>query len=297
MKNSMLRKLICTWWLVFVGTVASAQTVNNEKSTDSGEMEVGTSFDYTSGSYGGNAKVEELGVPLILFYKTGRMSYKLSVPYLIVRGPNDVVPIDSGSIICNNDRSGRGGGSNSGPGSSSDSLDDCDDDETTEAERTTRSGLGDVQVEIAYDVPELTQDGPTLALTGKIKFGTANASKGLGTGKNSYSLQADVAKQFGSFTALTGVGYRVFQKIVGTPLKNTPFISLGGSWQISDSTGIKLIYDRRWPIEAGALPAAELTATLSRDLGKDWRMEAYLLNGLTDASADLAAGLVIARKF
>jgi hypothetical protein len=296
LKNTVMNKLICALGLALVGTVASAQTASNEKSADAGEMEVGTSFDFTSGTYGGNAKVEELSVPLILFYKTGRMSYKLSVPYLIVRGPSDVVPIDSGSIICN-DRSGRGGGSNSGPGSSSDSLDDCDDDASTEAERTTRSGLGDVQVEIAYDVPEFMQDGPTLALIGKIKLGTASASKGLGTGKNSDSLQADVAKQFGSFAALSGVGYRVYQRLVGTTLKNTPFVSLGGSWQINESTGIKLVYDRRWPVEAGALHAAELTATLSRALDKDWRMEAYLLNGLTDASADLAAGLVIARKF
>ena len=165
------------------------------------------------------------------------------------------------------------------------------------SQRSTRSGLGDVQLEIAYELPEFREGGPTLELIGKVKLGTASASKGLGTGKNSYSLQADAAQPFGNFSVLGGIGYRGYEKIAGAALKNTPFVALGGKWQFGDASSVKLVFDRRWPVEAGSVHAAELTATLEHEFGQAWRMEFYLLKGLTNASADLGAGLVVARRF
>lgn len=305
-----MKKLLRGGWvaafgMAFVGTAMSQAASGAPQAADSGagELEIGTGFDIASGKYGGSARVDELSVPLILRYKTGSLGYKLTVPFLRVAGPADAVPLDGGTVICT-DSSGSGGG-NSGPGSRNSgrgSLDDCDDDNgvpgsASGSQRSTRSGLGDVQLEITYELPEFREGGPTLELTGKIKLGTASASKGLGTGKNSYSLQADAAQPFGNFSVLGGIGYRVYEKITGAALKNTPFVALGGKWRFGDATSVKLVYDRRWPVEAGSVHAAELTATLEHELGRNWRLETYLLKGITNASADLGAGLVIARQF
>lgn len=74
----------------------------------------------------------------------------------------------------------------------------------------TESGLGDVVAGITvYDV--FRSDDGTLALdfTGKVKFGTADETVGLGSGETDYSVQAEVYKAIGRSGFSTGVGYKV----------------------------------------------------------------------------------------
>ncbi len=263
------------------------------------EFEVGTGLELVSGKYGGSVRVDELSVPLILRQQRGRLGLKLIVPFVHLSGPSGAVPIGQGAVICD-DRRSRSGGDKRGRGSGNsgrNDLDDCDDDPATAAQRSTRSGLGDVQIEIAYAVPEPAAAGPALELIGKLKLGTASARKGLGTGKHSGSLQADLSQGFGSFRVLGTLGYRVFQRVDGVALKNAPFGAVGGEWAFDGGATLKLVCDHRRPVEAGARAANEVTLSFERRIGGAWRLEAYVLKGLSDASADLGTGLVIARRF
>ncbi len=305
--------LLSATLLVALPSAAQGNTDKTQASEpEAGTLEVGVGFDATSGKYGGTVRIDERSVPLVVRYKRGRMTYKLSIPFVRVTGPADVVRVDSGVVICDESRSsgsssGSGSG-NSGSGSGSGgsgssgrgSLDDCESSvpgATTAATRTTRSGLGDVQIEVAYEVPEIREGGPTLEVISKIKLGTASTRKGLGTGTNAYSVQVDAAQPFGDNALLAGVGYRVYEKITGTMVKNTPFFSFGGKRQLSDTTSLKVVYERRQPVEVGTSHAAELTATLESQWRAGWRMEAYLFKGLSKASADVGAGFVVARQF
>ena len=46
-------------------------------------------------------------------------------------------------------------------------------------------------------------------MTARIKFGTADAASGLGTGRNDYTLQFLVGRDIGNFTPTFEAGYRV----------------------------------------------------------------------------------------
>jgi hypothetical protein len=238
-------------------------------------------------------------VPLMLRYKSGNLAVKLIAPYLRVRGPADAVPIYPGAVICDDDS----GGSNSGSGSRNrgrGSLEDCESSAPgapAAAQRTSRSGSGDLQLEVGYEFADLTSSGLSMELIGKLKLGTASTRKGLGTGKNAYSLQADFTQEFGPWAALGGAGCRVYERVAGATLRNTPYFSLGAMRSFGDAASVKLVYENRWPVESGAARASELTATLEAELSSSWRMEAYLLKGFSTASANLGTGLLIARRF
>jgi hypothetical protein len=302
-KTLLAKRLLGGASLLFVAA-ASAQASDQDGAT----FDVGIGLDAASGNYGGTVRVDERSVALVMRYKRNGLTYKASVPYLRVVGPIDVVRIDGGAVICDDSRGGRRGrgrgGSGSGSGSddsSSDrgSLDDCASSPatTTATERVGRSGLGDVQLELGWELPEWRAGGPSVELISKIKLGTASTRKGLGTGKNTYSVQADVAQAFGDNALLAGVGFRVYEKIAGINVKNTPFFSFGGKRQFGESSSLKVVIERRQPVEVGTTHAAELIATFEGQWRAAWRMEAYVFKGLTSASADVGAGLVLARSF
>jgi len=53
-----------------------------------------------------------------------------------------------------------------------------------------------------FDVLSSSSGDLAMDLTGKIKFGTADEDKGLGTGEQDYSLQADVFRFFDGATLM-----------------------------------------------------------------------------------------------
>ena len=206
-------------------------------------------------------------MPLILRQQRGKLGLKLTVPFVRVSGPSGAVPIGDGGVVCDDrlSRSGSGNGGRGSGSSGSNSVDDCDDDPTTASQRTTRAGLGDVEVEAAYALLESAVNDLAVDLIGTVRLGTASASKGLGTGKHSGSLQADVSQGFGSFKVLGTLGYRVFQRVDGVLLKNAPFAAISGQWAFDGGATLKLVYDHHRPVELGArfCPGsdAELRAT------------------------------------
>ena len=297
-----IAKFILPWGLFFAGgTLAQDQPGERPVATPAGAFSVSTGFDYTTGKYGGDAAVDEIDVPLTLRYSTENFIYKLTVPYLRVTAPTNVTRIDRGVVICDNRRGSGNGGGGSGSGGSGGGVDDtcpaASFTATTSAERTTQSGLGDVLAVITYEVPEIKPSGLLIDVTGKVKFGAADESKGLGTGKNAYTLQTDLSQPLGDFTLLGGVGYKWRQKPAGTTLRNSAFASLGGAYKFSGDTSVELLFDYRQPVADGATHGAELTTTIYHRISKDWRVSAYLLKGLTDASADWGAGILVTRHF
>jgi hypothetical protein len=114
----------------------------------------------TSGRYGGDVDIEDLYVPLTASAYYGRFAFRLTVPYLSVSAPE-------GTVI-------YGSSGEPLPGS---------------GELTTESGLRDVIGSVTvYDVIYSQRFGLAMDLTGKVKLGTADEDKGLGSGENDYNV-------------------------------------------------------------------------------------------------------------
>jgi len=226
-----------------------------------------TGLDYSTGKYGGTESTDILYIPLIGKYEADKYTLKLTVPYLQITGPGNVVR-DVGQV---------------GTASS-----------TT---RTRQSGLGDVVAAGTYNMYDGRANGTLVDVTAKIKFGTADDAKGLGTGEKDYSLQAELYKTLGKNTVFGTLGYKVMGSPTGVTLRNVFYGSLGAGHKYSQETSAGLILDLREKASAAGHAQQELTAYVSHKLGRTWKAQAYAVKGFSDGSPDWGAGAMVTAAF
>ena len=148
-----------------------------------------------------------------------------------------------------------------------------------------------------FDVVANRELGIALDVTAKIKFATADETKGLGTGETDYSVQADVYKFFDRITLLGTAGYKVRGDPANVDLENVFFGSVGGIYNFTPETRGGLIYDYRESAYATGDSIRELTGFVSRPINDDWRLQFYALTGFSDSSPDFGGGMLIKRAF
>lgn len=227
-------------------------------------LSMGTEF--TSGTYGGDVDIEDTYVPLTAKLDYGNVAFRLTVPYLSVDAPEGTIFDPGGEPL---------------PGSGA---------------MNTESGLGDVIGSVTFfDVINSQRLGLAMDLTGKVKFGTADEDKGLGTGENDYTIQADFYKFVDQFTWLGSVGYKVRGDPTGIDLENVLMASLGGAYKFTPDVNAGLFFDYRESAINGSDSIQELSGFVSRRINEDWRVQVYALTGFTDSSPDWGAGLQIKR--
>src|SRR5258708_8524601 len=132
-----------------------------------GEVSAGLGVNYSSGKYGTSADTRILSIPLSARYESDLWTLKLTVPYLSVTGPANVVP-GVGRI----DSAGR-------------------PRRRTFAGTTTESGLGDTVASATYKAYYDAGTKRGLDLTRRLKLPTAQPANGLGTASTAASVQVD----------------------------------------------------------------------------------------------------------
>lgn len=241
-------------WFVFSLSVSIASAQD-----DNLQIRLSTGIDFTSGDYGNTEDIEDTYVPLTVAVDRGRLGYRLIVPYLRVSSPSDSVGAAAGS-----------------------------------GARITESGLGDIVGSVTlYDVISNRDRGIALDFTGKIKFATADEFKGLGTGEHDYSVQADFYRFLDQLTLLGSAGYKLRGDPVGLDLENVLFASVGGLYRFGRKTRLGLLYDYRESAFADGEAIREVTGFVSKQLNDKWRMQFYVLNGLSNSSPDWGAGILL----
>src|ERR1700720_2360930 len=177
-------------------------------SMQSGGFSLTTGADYSTGKYGGTASTDILYVPLTGAYEMDKWLFKLTVPYIRVTGPGNVVR-----------GVGRIKNKAAAPGNTT----------------TTQSGLGDVVAGVTRNLIDVTSSGTLVDLTGKIKFGTADAGKALGTGENDYGAQIDLTQRVSSaLSAFGSIGYKFVGSPTGAELKNVVYGEGGAAVKLSE---------------------------------------------------------------
>lgn len=232
-------------------------------------LTLATGFDYTSGKYGGTEKTQILYVPFIAKYETGPWALKLTVPYIRITGPGNVVGAGADRVTL--------------PGGA--------------AGRRTESGLGDVVASAFYGVLTERSASFGLDLGAKVKLGTADETKGLGTGQNDFSLQADAYKPIGQLTLFGSLGHRWYGDPPGIDLRNVFYWSVGGSYRLSGEASAGLAYDYRPAITAGGGEISELTAFVTRRMTREWKLQPYFVLGFGRASPDWGGGAQLAYSY
>ena len=228
------------------------------------DLRFSTGIEYSSGKYGGTDDIEELYVPFTFRAGLDRVGLRLTVPYLRVTAPADTVITDPGTEPL--------------PGSGA---------------TVTDSGLGDVIGAMTlYDIYVSDTANFVVDATGKIKFGTADETRGLGTGENDYTLQLDAYRFFDRLSLQATAGYRWRGDPPGLDLNDVFIASVGGAYLATADSLFGMYFDYREPSVSGLDDIQELSGFASFRLGRAWRMELYAFAGLTDSSTDVGGGIL-----
>jgi len=228
-----------------------------------------TGVEHSSGDYGSDSTVEDIYVPIKLYYSTGSIGYSVTVPYLSVRAPTGTIVTNSqGEIIVGD-----------GP-------------------KETQSGVGDVIAAITFYDVFVSQSGNFIVdASVKVKLGTADEEEGLGSGENDYSGQVNAFQYFDEFSLAATIGYKLRGEPADFDLDNVWFGSLGADYRFTSDTkgGVSFYYRQSSYTDSEA--AKELSVFVSHRVDRDWRVQVYAVKGLSDSSPDLAGGLMVKYYF
>ncbi|QNK00796.1 transporter [Dyella telluris] len=252
---------------------------------DSSTIKVGAGIDYTTGNYGTSTTTDITQVPVIFGYDIDRWSFKLDVPYIHVTGADNVIP--GIGPVKNSNPKGRGHGKGNASGSTT---------PTTETAGSA-SGLGDITAAATYEAYRDTSAQFGIDVTGKIKFGTADADKGLGTGKNDYSFAVDSYKGFGKWTVFGGVSYTWLGSSQYLRLNDVFGANVGASYKLDTHSSFGAYYDYREKASDTSFARNELTGYYAYKFAAGWKAQAYVTKGFTDGSPDWGVGATVAYSF
>jgi hypothetical protein len=252
--------------LVLAGAAAARGQSPDSPTAPAPVLTLGTGFDYSRGDYGYATDTEVFMVPLNLSYETGPWLFRASLPWLRVDGPASTV---TGSPI---------GGVPGRPVTSSE------------------SGMGDATLGATYRVGQVFEN-VHLDLTGRVKFGTADVDKGLGTGKMDHYFQADFARSLGATTPFLSVGYRSMGASPQYPLRDGLYFSGGLVYRYSLYTSFGAAYDWRQRLIRGGDHASEAMVFLSHRFDDRWNVQTYALTGFSQASPDFGGGFMLNYRY
>lgn len=242
----------------------------------SDRFSVGTGFDYSSGKYGNPDATQILYVPVIGQYETDSWTLKLTVPYLRVTSPGGVIK-GFGRITSSSNTGGPRFG-------------------RTASGTSSNSGLGDVVASADY---AFYSAGPfSLDVVGKIKFGTASADLGLGTGEDDYSAQIDGYYSLVSNTSLFATaGYKLVGAPSGVSVNNVAFGTVGSEVKLSDTARVGVMFDFEQKVAAAGSNQEEATLYATQELSKNLKLQESLSKGFSDGSPDYSIGVTLKHYF
>ncbi len=271
-------------WMIVGGLLLIGAPAAHAATSDSDQLSLTAGADYSSGKYGTNTNTDIWSVPVTAAYQTDRWTFKLTVPYINISGASNVIP-GVGKVKNGNPR-GRGhgkGGLPPVPGTTTSSG--------------SASGLGDVTASVGYELFTSADRTFGLDLTGKVKFGTADEDKGLGTGKNDYGLSLDTYKVVGDWTAFGGVGWMKYSSSQYIQLRNAFNANVGAEYKLSSNDGIGAYYYYRERIATGGASQSELTGYWNHKFSSNLRLQAYAMGGFSDGSPDYGVGASLKYSF
>lgn len=233
---------------------------------DAGTWSAETSVNYSSGKYGTPTSTEVISIPLNVAYDKGPWTLKLTVPYVRITGSSDVVV-------------GIG------------------DTSTTTAVVRTASGLGDIVTAATYNFYNNAASQFGANATGKVKFGTGDSAKGLGSGVNDYSVILDVYQKVNQLIFFGGISYTVLGSTTAIPLRNVFSLNGGSTLTLDEKSSVGFTYDYLQKSSATSDAQSALTAFYAHKFNKSWKIQAYLLKGFSDGSPDWGGGVSVGYAF
>lgn len=234
-----------------------------------GEFGVSLGAEYTTGEYGGTTSTDIWYFPLSLRYETGRWLWWVTIPYLIVEGPGNVIIMGGGGM-----------GSHM----------------TATTTSRTESGLGDIIAAASYRVLTESENRPAIDVAGKVYLGTADEDRGLGTGENDFAAQVSATKDLRALTVSGTVGYLYTGDPAGMTYRDIFYGRVDVEHDFNRHT-LGAAFEAQEATLAGNDRPAKVIGYFSTRPGEHTKLTAYLLHGLSDSSPDWGLGVTFAFQY
>ena len=228
------------------------------------QFSISSGATYLVGDYGLSDDTSVLYFPLTGKYRKENWTFKLTVPYLVKKGPRNVL-VGIGSAGT----------------------------QSTVLKTTTESGLGDIVTSIRYNLFYHQTWNTLIDLEGKVKFGTASGSKALGTGETDYALNVGIYKVFDKITPYTRAGYQFYGDSPRSRLNDGIFGSAGISYKLTPTTTGGLDFSLREKAFSSGTTRRQLVGYVSHKLDKHWTLGGHIIKGFGRSSLDWGGGMSI----
>jgi hypothetical protein len=248
---------------------------------------VRTGVNYSRGNYGTKVSTEIWSAPFTATYQSDRWTFGLSVPYVHVRGSGNVIP--GTGPVDNSNPLGRGLDQLLGGGGSPASG--------TSPSSSSASGTGDVVATAGYRLLSSADRSFGLVATGKVKFATADANKGLGTSANDYAVSLDTYKTLGKWTPFGGVGWTNYGSSRYIKLENGVQANAGMDYRVAGNDNVGVAYNYRQRVAVGGAAQSEVTAYWAHKFNNRLRLQGQATGGMTNGSPDWGVGTSVNYSF
>lgn len=241
---------------------------------------------FLRGDYDNDVRTEMRYYPLTLKYRHGPWRYALTLAYLDIEGPRNLVAGVRGAI-------------------NADPL-------TSQAQaKRSESGIADILAKVSYTQSFASQQPLWGTAQLKLKHPAGDEKKGLSTGETDYSAQYEIMTLHGKWAPFATLGYKrrgdlhytSFDQRDGISRQITTNLQDGfyGSIGFTHLTGKTLSWGGFWDAREAANSENENPQEIilygQYKAEKHWKLSAYAGAGLNDNSSDLLSGIQLTYEF
>ena len=210
---------------------------------------------YFSGDYGTGIDTSITYVPLIVVVSSRRQELRVTVPYLSIHTSQPVLYLN-GEVI-----PAPAGGS------------------------TSESGLGDVVAQDEVFVLQGSARRPWISGILRVKFPTADETKGLGSGETDYGGGVGVIQPLGPGWNFIGAWqYVVRGDPPGIDFRNTSWVTAGVQWRRSERSSWNAFYEDRQSVIEGNDDLADVSLGYDRVLSPGITLRSTAYAGLSSTA-------------
>jgi hypothetical protein len=164
---------------------------------------------------------------------------------------------------------------------------------------TSACGMGDIVVRGRYYLIDERAWMPTVAIRAHVKTPTADAERGLGTGRPDEGIGVEVSRALGrGFIAMLDGGYTFIGRPTGVEYNNNWWYDVGVGQNIGgDAMNLSVFFSEYRAIVPGFANARDVLVALNIKGASGWRIQLSGEKGLSDGSPDHGVTFGAARRF
>ena len=279
------------------------------------EWQVGTTPSFSSGRYGTDSRTEVLHTPITARRLFRDADLTLVFPMTCIWGDAGVTVINGTPVRTERLEAAGTTPTTTTRTRTSDTTPTRGDTSTTPPRTTTdvatapdsnvvptsvsTCGMGDIVVRGRYYVVDERGWMPTVAIRAHVKAPTADAEKGLGTGRPDEGVGFEISRTFGrGFMAMLDGGYTVIGQPSGVEYNNNWWYDVGIGQNIgSDAVNLSAFFTTYRAIVPGLTDGRDILVALNVRGTSGWRIQISGEKGLSDGSPDHGIMIGAARRF